>query len=397
MNTNLLSDRVKIMTESATLEMAKLARELKAKGLDIIDMSLGEPDFDTPDDIKEAAKKALDDGYTKYTPVPGLLMLRQAVVDKMKRDNNLDYNTNQVMVTNGAKQAIENVCLAMLNHRDEVVLFAPYWVSHESIVRVAEGIPVPIYADIDNDFKVTPEQLEAAITPKTKLILFSSPSNPTGSVYSKEELFELAQVLRKHPGIYIISDEIYEYINFGSGHASIASFDFIKDRVIIINGMSKGFAMTGWRIGYMIADKDITESCMKIQSQSTSGANSFGQVAATYALNHGKYEFMIDEFEERKKIFVKLLKEIPGFKVNDPGGAFYLFPNVRYYYGKSNGEETIEDANSFSQLILKNALVASVPGPPFGSLGCVRFSYATSMENIIEAAKRIKDYLKDFK
>lgn len=397
MNTNLLSDRVKIMSDSATLEMAQLARELKAKGFDVVDMSLGEPDFDTPDDIKEAAKKALDDGFTKYTPVPGLLMLRQAIVDKMKRDNNLDFNINQVMVTNGAKQAIQNICLAMLNHRDEVVLFAPYWVSHESIIRVAEGIPVPVYSDINNDFKVTAEQLEAAITPKTKLVLFSSPSNPTGSVYSKEELFELAQVLRKHPGIYIISDEIYEYINFGTGHASIASFDFIKDRVIIINGMSKGFAMTGWRIGYMIADKDITESCMKIQSQSTSGANSFGQVAATYALDHGRYKYMIDQFEERKNVFVKLLRDIPGFIVNDPGGAFYLFPNVRYYFGKSNGEDTIEDANSFSQLILKNALVASVPGPPFGSLGCVRFSYATSMENIKEAAKRIKNYLKDFK
>ena len=324
-------------------------------------------------------------------------MLRQAIVDKLKRDNNLDYNLNQIVVTNGAKQAIANVCMAMLNHRDEVVLFAPYWVSHESIVRVAEGIPVPIYATIENDFKVTPEQLEAAITPKTKLVLFSSPSNPTGSVYSEDELYALAKVLRRHPGIFIISDEIYEYINFGSGHTSIASFDFIKPRVIIINGMSKGFAMTGWRIGYMVADKDIAASCMKIQSQSTSGANSFGQVAAAYALNHGKYDYMIEEFDERKKVFIKLLRDIPGFKVNDPGGAFYLFPNVRYYFGKTNGKETIEDACDFSQLILKHALVAIVSGTPFGAPDCVRFSYATSLERIEEAAKRISEYLIDFK
>lgn len=396
MDKNLLSYRVKNMPESATLKMAQMARDLKSQGVDIVDMSLGEPDFDTPDDIKEAAKKALDDGYTKYTPVPGLPLLRKAIVNKLKRDNNLDYNIDQIVVTNGAKQAIANICLALLNPGDEVVLFTPYWVSYDSIIKIAEGVPVIVSAGIDQDFKIKPEQLEAAITDKTKLVLFSSPSNPTGSVYTHEELGKLAEVLKKYPNVHIISDEIYEYINFGSGHASIASFDYLKDRVIIVNGMSKGFAMTGWRIGYMAADADIAKSCMKIQGQFTSGANSFGQVAAAYALDHGIYKEMVDEFNERRKVFLKLLKEVPGFKVNEPTGAFYLFPDISYYFGKSNGKITINNSIEFSEYLLQEAHVATVAGTPFGAPECLRFSYATSMENIVEAAKRIKEFVKGF-
>ena len=397
MDKNLLSNRVKTMGESATLTMAQMARDLKSRGVDIVDMTLGEPDFDTPCDIKNAAKKALDEGYTKYTPVPGLPMLRKAIVNKLKRDNNLDYNIDQIVVTNGAKQAIANACLALLNPGDEVILLTPYWVSYDSIVKIAEGVPVLVSAGIDQDFKIKPQQLEAAITDKTKMVMFSSPVNPTGSVYSHEELEGLAKVLKNYPGIYILSDEIYEYINFGSGHASIASFDYIKDRVIVINGMSKGFAMTGWRIGYMAANPDIAKSCVKIQSQFTSGANSLGQVAAVYALNHGVYKEMIDRFNERRKVFIKLLKEVPGFKVNEPTGAFYLFPDISYYFGKSNGKITINNSVEFSEFMIREAHVASVPGTPFGAPECVRLSYATSMENIIEATKRIKEFVKGFK
>ena len=396
MDKNLLSNRVKNMPESATLKMAQMARDLKAQGIDIVDMSLGEPDFDTPQDIKDAAKKALDEGFTKYTPVPGLPLLRQAIVDKLKRDNNLDYNIDQIVVTNGAKQAIANICLAMLNPGDEVVLFTPYWVSYDSIIKIADGVPVTVSAGIDQDFKISAQQLETAITDKTRLVLFSSPSNPTGSVYSHEELLQLAEVLRKHPDIYIISDEIYEYINFGAGHASIASFDFLKDRVIIVNGMSKGFAMTGWRIGYMAADADVAKSCIKIQGQFTSGANSFGQVAAAYALNHGIYKEMVEKFAGRRKVFIKLLKEIPGFKVNEPMGAFYLFPDISYYFGKSKGKITINNSLDFSEHLLKDAHVATVAGTPFGAPECIRFSYATSMENIEEAARRIKEFVEGF-
>ncbi len=396
MNKNLLSNRVKNMPESATLKMAQMARDLKSRGVDIVDMSLGEPDFDTPADIKERAKIALDEGYTKYTPVPGLPVLREAVIHKLKRDNNLDYNMDQIVVTNGAKQAIANICLALLNPGDEVVLFTPYWVSYDSIIKIAEGVPVIVSAGIEQDFKILPEQLEAAITPKTKLVLFSSPSNPTGSVYSSKELEELAKVLKKYPDIHIISDEIYEYINFGKGHASIAAFDYLKDRVIIVNGMSKGFAMTGWRIGYMAANAEIAKSCVKIQGQFTSGANSFGQVAAAYALNHGIYNEMVDKFNERRKVFIKLLKEIPGFKVNEPTGAFYLFPDISYYFGKSNGKITINSSIDFSEHLLNDAHVATVAGTPFGAPECLRFSYATSMENIIEATKRVKEFAKGF-
>ena len=396
MNKKLLSDRVKNMAESATLQMAQMARDMQSQGLDIINMSLGEPDFDTPQDIKEAAKKALDDGYTKYTPVPGLPLLREAIKEKFKRDNNLDYGIDQIVVTNGAKQAIANVCLAMLNPGDEVILFAPYWVSYDSIIKVAGGVPVKVYAGIDANFKVSPQQLKDAITSRTKLVLFSSPSNPTGSVYTGEELKALAMVLKDYPDIYIISDEIYEYINFGTGHSSIASFDFIKDRVIVVNGMSKGFAMTGWRIGYMASNTDIAKSCIKIQGQFTSGANAFGQVAAAYALHHGKYEYMIRKFDERRKVFINNLSGIKGFKVNEPQGAFYLFPDISYYFGKSNGKTVIKDAVDFSAALLKYAHVATVPGDPFGAPGCVRFSYATSMDKIVEATKRIKAFMEDF-
>ncbi len=396
MDTSLLSKRVKVMPESATLQMAQMARDLKEQGKDVINMSLGEPDFGTPEDIKDAAKKALDDGYTKYTPVPGLPLLREAIVNKLKRDNNLDYNINQIVVTNGAKQAIANVCLAMLDPGDEVVLFAPYWVSYDSIIKIADGVPVEVYAGIEQDFKVNARQLRDAITDKTKLILFSSPSNPTGSVYTYEEYEELAKVLKDFPNVHIISDEIYEYINFSANHTSLASFDFLKDRVIIINGMSKGFAMTGWRIGYMAANEAIAKSCVKIQGQFTSAANSISQVAAAYALDHGIYPEMSEKFNARRKVFIKLLKEIPGFKVNEPLGAFYLFPDISYYFGKSNGVDTITDSVSFAEILLKNALVATVPGKPFGAPDCLRFSYATSIEIIEEAASRVKTCLKEF-
>ncbi len=397
MDKRLLSNRVKVMPESATLQMAQMARDLKAQGKDVINMSLGEPDFDTPEDIKDAAKKALDEGYTKYTPVPGLPMLREAIVAKLKRDNNLDYNINQIVVTNGAKQAIANVCLTMLDPGDEVVLFAPYWVSYDSIIKIADGVPVVVYAGIDQDFKVNAEQLRNAITNKTKLVLFSSPSNPTGSMYSKAELAELADVLKDYPDVYIISDEIYEYINFDKGHQSIASFDFLKDRVIIVNGMSKGFAMTGWRLGYMAANETIAKSCIKIQGQFTSAANSISQVAAAYALNHGIYPEMTKKFKERRDVFIKLLKDIPGFKVNEPHGAFYLFPDISYYFGKSNDVDTITDSVSFAEILLKDAMVATVPGTPFGAPDCVRFSYATSIEIIEEAGIRVKNCLKNFR
>ncbi len=397
MNFAPLSEKVKNIEESATLAMAQLATELREKGLDVINMSLGEPDFDTPDDIKEAAKKALDDGFTKYSPVAGMPQLREAIMRKLKRDNNLEYKTNQIVVTNGAKQAIASVCAALLDPGDEVILFSPYWVSHASIIRVSDGTPIPLVATIENDFKVTPEQLRDAITPNTKMILYSSPCNPTGMVYSADELERLAEVLHDHPDIYVVSDEIYEYINFGKKHHSIASFDFLKERVIIINGLSKGFSMTGWRLGYMAAPCEIAKACIKIQGQSTSGANTFGQIAAAYALDQGKYQYMVDKFQERRDFFIKLLKEIPGINVNEPEGAFYLFPDVSYYFGKSNGKDTITSSGTFAELILKNALVAIVPGEPFGDPNCVRFSYATSMELIEEAAKRIKKYLLEFK
>jgi len=397
--THFLSDQIKSLGESATLKMASLARELKSQGKDVISLSIGQPDFDTPDHIKEAAKEALDKGITNYTPVPGLLEYREAIIHKLKRDNNLDYNLKQIVVSNGAKQCIANICLALCNSTDEVIIFTPYWVSYIEIVKFAGGIPVVLKAPIENDFKVSAEQLEKAITNDTKLIIFSSPCNPTGSVYTHEELESIASVLRRHKDIFVVSDEIYEYINFGDPHTSFASLDGMYDRTITVNGMSKGFAMTGWRLGYMAAPEWLASACSKIQGQFTSGANAFGQYAAAKALRSdlGPTHAMTKEFEQRKHMMIELLSAIPGFKVNDPQGAFYIFPNVSHYFGKTNGSDTILDADSFAMEILNNAHVALVSGSAFGNDNCVRISYASSEESLRESVRRIADFLKDFK
>ena len=392
----ILSKRIQGMPQSETIKMAQMARELRAKGLDIIDMSLGEPDFDTPGFIKEAAKKALDDGFTKYTPVPGTVQLREAIRNKLKRDNGLEYGIDEIVVSNGAKQTFANICLTTLNRGEEAILFTPYWVSYRSIIEMAGGIPVTLEAGIEQDFKVTADQVKNAITEKTKIVLFSSPCNPTGSVYSHDELEAIALVLKEHPHILIISDEIYEYINFTERHASIASFDYLRDHVVIINGMSKGFAMTGWRLGYLAGPEWLARSCEKIQGQFTSGANSFGQVAAAIGLDHGPDLTMKAAFRKRKDLFRNLLMDIPGFRVNDPQGAFYILPDVSAYYHKQNGNGKITDSNTFAEIMLNEAHVSCVAGDAFGAPGCVRFSYATSEEKITEAARRIRHTLERY-
>jgi aspartate aminotransferase len=393
----ILSDRIKEMPESETIKMAQMARDLNAKGIDVIDMSLGEPDFDTPNFIKEAAKKALDEGHTKYTPVPGIVSLRQAISRKLKRDTDLDYGVNEIVVSNGAKQTFANICLTTLNRGEEAILFTPYWVSYHSIIEMAGGIPVELKAGIDQDFKVTAEQVKNAITEKTKLVLFSSPCNPTGSVYSYKELEAIALVLKDYPHILVISDEIYEYINFTEKHVSIASFKYLKNHVVVINGMSKGFAMTGWRLGYLAGPDWLAKSCEKIQGQFTSGASSFGQIAAIKALEEGPDLSMKDAFLKRKEIFRDMLAEIPGFKVNNPQGAFYIFPDISYYFGKSNGINTIADSHSFVMTLLDEAHVSCVAGSSFGAPDCIRFSYATSEENIHEVVRRIKATVVNYK
>ncbi len=393
-----LSDKLTQMAESATIKMAQQAREMKAQGHDVISLSLGEPDFDTPEHIKKAAKQALDDGYTKYTPVPGLLELREAICEKFKRDNNLDYSPSQIVVSNGAKQSIANLCLALLNPGDEVIVFSPFWVSYRDIVSFAGGVPVPVHGSIDADFKVTAEQLDAAITSKTKAILFSSPCNPTGSVYTHDELAALVTIIDKYDDLFIISDEIYEHINFTEAHASIGTFPEVKDQTITINGMSKGFSMTGWRIGYMGAPEWIAEACAKVQGQFTSGASAFGQKAAAVALQSDlkpTYE-MKAAFLKRKQLVKDLLNDIPGVVSNDPKGAFYFFPDISSYFGKSDGPVTITDANSFAEVILHQAHVAVVSGSAFGDPNCFRLSYASSEENLIEALTRIKRTLSKF-
>lgn len=393
-----LSKKVISMSASATLMMSQKANDLKAKGIDVISLSLGEPDFDTPDHIKEAAKKALDDGYTKYTPVPGLIELREAIVEKMKRDNGLDYSINQVMVSNGAKQCVANLCLALLDPRDEAIVFAPYWVSYFDIISFVGGTPVPIHTEIEQDFKVTPEQLEAAITEKTKFVLFSSPCNPTGSVYTHEELSSLVDVLDNHKEIIVVSDEIYEFINFSGGHKSIGTFEKVKDRTVTINGMSKGFAMTGWRLGYMAGPEWLVKACVKVQGQSTSGANAFSQKAAAYALlaDMSDTEMMKEAYLRRRDLVIKMLSDIPGIKVNHPKGAFYIFPDVSELFGKSYNGNTITDANSFTQTMLTEAHVALVSGSAFGNDDCVRLSYAASEEVLIKAINRMKEVLNKY-
>ncbi len=395
MNKNILSNRILNLSESATLEMTRLSRELKAKGVDVITLSIGEPDFDTPQAIKEAGIKAIDDNITHYPPVPGFMELREAITQKLKRDNNLDFNANQIVVSTGAKHSLINVFMCILNRDDEVIIPAPYWVSYTEMVNLSGGTPVIIDTKIENDFKVKPAQLEEAITSKTKAFLFNSPSNPTGSVYSREELKELVDVLAKYPNLLIVSDEIYEYINFEGKHESLASFDEIKDRVVVVNGVSKGMAMTGWRIGYIAGPKFIADACIKLQGQYTSGTSTISQMAALEAVktdpnNSSDLKKMVEAFKERRDLLIDLVKDIPGIKINVPVGAFYLFPDVSNYYGRRFENTTINNGADLCMYLLNEANVALVPGEAFGSPECIRISYATSKELITEAVKRIK-------
>ena len=394
----ILSDRINRLSESETLAMTRRSRELKEQGFDVINLSIGQPDFFTPEHIKDAAKEALDQNFTFYPPVNGYPELRKAICFKLKRDNNLDYSPEQVVVSTGAKQALANTMLSLVNPGDEVIVPAPYWVSYREIVKMAEGTSVVIPAGVENDFKITPDQLEKAITPKTKVFIFSSPCNPTGSVYSKEELAALATVFEKHPGIFIISDEIYELINFKGSHESIAQFAEIKDRVIIINGVSKGFAMTGWRLGYSVSHIEIAKACDKIQGQVTSGASSISQRAAIAAIltdpsSSEELKHMVEVFKTRRELFFNLINDIPGFKTNLPDGAFYFFPEVSYYFGKKIGETVISNGTDLCNYILDTAHVALVSGEAFGSDNCIRLSYATSEKDLIESARRIKEVL----
>ena len=395
----MLSTLVNRLAPSATLAMSQKSAELKAQGVDIINLSVGEPDFNTPDHIKEAAKKAVDENYSRYSPVAGYPALRKAICAKLKNENGLDYLPEEIVCSNGAKQCVCNAVMALVSPGEEVINPAPYWVSYPQMVLMADGKPVFVEAKIEQDFKITPEQLEAAITPKTRAIILCSPSNPTGPVYSKEELEALAVVLRKHEGVYIISDEIYEHINYVGAHASIAACEGLKDRTIVINGVSKAYAMTGWRIGFLAAPLAIAKACSKLQGQYTSGPCSVSQVAATEAFAGPQecVEEMRQAFERRKNLIVKLAKEIPGFEVNDPHGAFYLFPKCSYYFGKTDGERTINNSMDFAIYLLEVGHVATVGGDAFGSPECFRMSYATSDENIVEALRRIKEAVSKLK
>lgn len=394
MNTDYISNRIKNLSESATLQMTSKSRELKALGHDVIALSIGEPDFDTPDSVKNAAKEAIDNNFTHYTPVAGYPDLRNAVSKKLKRDNDLDYSSAQIVISNGAKQSIANVMYALLNPGDEVIIPSPYWVSYPAAVQLAEGKIVEIKTGIETDFKFTAEQFENAITDKTKIIIFSSPCNPTGSIYTKEELRSIAKVLAKHPQIFCVSDEIYELINFKGKHESIAQFDEIKEQVITVNGVSKGFAMTGWRIGYIAAPLPIAKACDKLQGQYTSGASSIAQMATIEALltspkDSAELSNMVQVFHERRDLVLSLLNEIPGIITNTPDGAFYLFPDVKAYYGKSFENYTINNASDLCLYILETEFVALVPGDAFGNDDCIRISYATSNETLKEAVARI--------
>ena len=386
-----LSTRINSLPASATLAMAAKARELKNKGIDIIGLSLGEPDFNTPEFIKEAAINAVNENWNSYSPVDGYADLKEAICEKFKRDNNLDYKPSQVVVSTGAKQSIANLCLVLLDPGDEVLLPAPYWVSYSAIATLAEATSTIIPSSIKNDFKITPEQLEAAITPKTKLIMFNSPNNPSGTVYTEAEYRALGQVLIKHPNIYILSDEIYEHINYGVSHFSIAAIPELYDRTITVNGLAKAFAMTGWRIGYIGAPEWIAKACNKIQGQVTSGTNCIAQRAAITAVSApvSKIQYMVDEFQERQKLIIDLLSKIEGFKVNQPKGAFYVFPDVSYYFGKNLRGTTIQNASDFAIYVLVQADVATVTGDAFGNSDCIRISYAASVANIKEAIDRI--------
>lgn len=392
---NQLSDRLNSLSPSETLAMSQKSNELKAQGIDVINMSVGEPDFNTPDHIKEAAKKAVDDNYSRYSPVPGYPALRDAIVKKLKQENSLDYTAAQILCSNGAKQSVCNVLMALIGPGDEVIIPAPYWVSYPEMVKLAEGKSVIIPAGIDQDFKITPAQLEAAVTPKTKALILCSPSNPTGSVYSKEELKGLADVLAKYPGIIIIADEIYEHINYIGKHQSIAQFPEVRERVVIVNGVSKAYAMTGWRIGFIAGPQWIVSACNKLQGQYTSGPCSVSQKAAeaAYTGSQAPVEEMRKAFERRRDLIVKLAKEIPGLEVNVPQGAFYLFPKCDSYFGKSADGRKINDAADLAMYLLEVGHVACVGGGAFGAPECIRMSYATSDDNIVEAMRRIKGAL----
>ena len=392
---NKLADRLNKLSPSATLAMSQKSQELKAQGIDVINMSVGEPDFNTPDNIKEAAKKAVDDNWSRYSPVPGYPTLRKAIAEKLKRENGLEFTETQISVSNGAKQAVCNAILALVNPGDEVIVPAPYWVSYPEMVKLADGIPVIVSAGIEQNFKITGEQLKAAITPKTKMLILCSPSNPTGSVYTQAELKELADVLAHNPHVYVVADEIYEHINYVGKHQSIAQFTEIRDRVIIVNGVSKAYAMTGWRIGYLAAAEWIVKGCNKLQGQYTSGPCSVSQIASLEAYNGSQeaVESMRQAFLRRRDLIVKLTKEIPGLEVNVPEGAFYLFPKCSSFYGKSYNGNTINNSDDLAMYLLTEAHVATVGGSSFGSPECFRMSYATSDENIIEATRRIKEAL----
>ena len=392
---NALSNRINSLPVSQTLAMAAKARELKAEGKDIISLSLGEPDFNTPDFIKDAAIEAINQDYNSYTPVDGYVELKEAICEKFKRDNGITYNPSQIVVSTGAKQSIANVAQVLLNPGDEVLLPAPYWVSYSAIAMLCEATFTEIPSSIDTDFKITPEQLEAAITPKTKMVFFNSPNNPSGSIYSEEEYRALAKVLEKHPNIYILSDEIYEHINYGTKPFSFAAIENMFDRTITVNGLAKAFAMTGWRIGYIGAPEWIAKACTKMQGQITSGTNCIAQRAAITAVKASpeKVQYMVDEFKNRRDLVLQLLGEIDGFKLNVPEGAFYIFPDISAFFGKTIQGKTINNANDFSMLLLEEANVATVTGEAFGAPNCIRLSYAASELQLREAIKRIKAVL----
>ena len=390
-----LSDRLQRLAPSATLAMSQKSSEMKAQGIDVINMSVGEPDFNTPDHIKEAAKKAIDNNFSRYSPVPGYPDLRKAIVEKLKNENALDYSTDEILVSNGAKQSVCNAVMALVNDGDEVIIPAPYWVSYPQMAKLAGGIPVIINAGFEQEFKITPQQLEAAITPKTKMLILCSPSNPTGSVYSAEELKGLAEVILQHEDLYVLADEIYEHINYTGSHASIAAVEGMRERTIVINGVSKAYAMTGWRIGFMAAPEWIVKGCNKLQGQYTSGPCSVSQKAAleAYIASQACVEEMRQAFERRRNLIVKLAKEIPGLEVNVPQGAFYLFPKCSSFYGKTDGQYTINTSSDLAMYLLEVGHVATVGGDAFGDPDCFRMSYATSDDNIREALRRIKECL----
>ena len=391
-----LSNRVKNLATSQTLAMAAKARELRSQGKDVIGLSLGEPDFNIPDFIKEAAKKAIDENYNSYTPVDGYGELKDAIITKFKRDNNLEYSASEIVVSTGAKQALYNIASVLINPGDEVILPCPYWVSYSDIIKLKGGIPVEIKTSIENNFKMTGEQLKNSINEKTKMVWFSSPCNPSGSVYNEKELKDIVDVLESHKNIFVVSDEIYEHINYKGGHLSIGSFESIKERTITVNGVSKAFAMTGWRIGYIGAPEWIARACNKVQGQVTSGANCIAQRAVITALNENpdKIEYMVDEFKSRRNLILNLLNDIEGFECNVPDGAFYVFPDISYFFGKEISGIKINNASDMSMFLLENALVATVTGDAFGNPNCIRISYAASKEKIIEAVSRIKKLLK---